>query len=150
MGLETLRNGGQRGIHFTQTPLKLQIQGPGIQFTNKKAVMLKAPSINWPRTWKHPGMVDMTFRMEIHFTQTPLDYKSDDLGLQITAGTLPKAVISSKYQLTAPSINWLWTGKHSGMVYMTFRKQILSPQVHCPGDYNCKEKATESFYLGGF
>jgi hypothetical protein len=39
-------------------------------------------------------MVDMTFRMEIHFTQTPLDYKSDDLGLQITAGTLPKAVIS--------------------------------------------------------
>jgi hypothetical protein len=36
------------------------------------------------------------------------------------------------------------------MVYMTFRKQILSPQVHCPGDYNCKEKATESFYLGGF
>jgi hypothetical protein len=39
-------------------------------------------------------MVDMTFRMEIHFTQTPLDYKSDDLGLQITAGTLQKAVIS--------------------------------------------------------
>jgi hypothetical protein len=49
----------------------------------KSKDQLKAPSIKWLWTWKHSGMVDGTFRRGIHFTQTPMDYKSDDLDYRL-------------------------------------------------------------------
>jgi hypothetical protein len=39
MGLETLRNGGQRGIHFTQTPLNYKSKDLEYSSLTKKAVM---------------------------------------------------------------------------------------------------------------
>jgi hypothetical protein len=50
---------------------------------HKSKYQLTAQSINWPRAWKHSGMVDRTFRREIHFTQTPMDYKYDDLDYRL-------------------------------------------------------------------
>jgi len=65
----------------------LQIHWPGLRDYCRKTTksgqnpkyQLTAPSINWPWTWKHSWMVVRTFRREIYFIQTPLDYKSDDL-----------------------------------------------------------------------
>jgi hypothetical protein len=39
-------------------------------------------------------MVDGTFRREINLTQTPLDYKSDDLDYRLLQEHYKKAVIS--------------------------------------------------------
>jgi hypothetical protein len=39
-------------------------------------------------------MVDRTFRRGIHFTQTPPDYKSDDLDYRLLQEHYKKAVIS--------------------------------------------------------
>jgi hypothetical protein len=61
---------------------------------HKSKYQLTAPSINCPRAWKHSGMVDRTFRRGIHFTQTPLDYKYDDLDYRLLQEHYKKAVIS--------------------------------------------------------
>jgi hypothetical protein len=77
----------KREIHFTQTPLDFKsydldyslLQEHYKKSGHKLKDQLTAPSIKWSLTWKHLGMVDRTSRREIHFTQTPLDFKSNDL-----------------------------------------------------------------------
>jgi len=51
-----------------------------------------APSIKWPWAWKHSGMVDRTFRRQFDFTQTPLDYRSNDLDYRLLQEDCKKAV----------------------------------------------------------
>ena len=105
MDLETLKECGQdlqKGNPFHPDPTGLQIQWPGIQITEGRLQksghepkdQLKAPSLKWPLCRKHSGMVDRTSRREIHFTQTPLDYKSSDLEYRLLQEHYKKAVRS--------------------------------------------------------
>jgi hypothetical protein len=96
---------------------------------------LRAPSIKWPWTWKCSGMVDRTSRREIHFTQTPLDYKSSDLEYRLLQEHYKKAVRSQKDQLKAPSIKWLLGWKHSEIVRRTSECQKCITQT--PLDHRC-------------
>jgi hypothetical protein len=89
--------------HWTANPM---IWTTGIYFIYKKSwcssgqayskISSPAPSINWLWAWEHSGMVDRTFRRGIHFTQTPLDYKSDDLDYRLLQEHYKKAVRSQK------------------------------------------------------
>jgi hypothetical protein len=68
---------------------------------HKSKHQLTAPSINWLWTWKYSGMVDGTFRREINLTQTPLDYKSDDLDYRLLQEHYKKAVISQSQNISS-------------------------------------------------
>jgi hypothetical protein len=90
---------------------------------------LTAPSKKWAWAWKHSGMVDRAFKREIHFTQTPLDFKSYDLDYSLLQEHYKKSGHKLKDQLTAPSIKWSLTWKHLGMVDRTSRREIHFTQT---------------------